>query len=188
VLWSQALLTLDRQYEKWSRELSSLILLGVQLVPKIYWTKDLNHMLLSLKCLQESRCRSSMIQVLAMKNDRVDYDSVQDKLAFTSDNSFRPVGNFLLGLGKFGLSDNVFSEFEKMINSMNPFEIASGVYGLSELIQFYKDKDPVVLSQYDLAQKLVDKISQLQKHENEMVRARAKIEIEKLSRKGFHAT
>ncbi len=162
--------------------LSSLLIVADNLIPKEFWNEQISEVILNAKCKVDSRCNSGMLSLLAEKAPRDKFEAYAERiLADSQGPDFRSVGNYLIVKAKAGLTDELLRQCVRMLKSKNDFELATGIYATSRIIQAQKNIDPVALSQFSLVKDLILRIQGLQSHQDIMVSRRALFEMRDLA-------
>ncbi len=172
---------LDRQPHENKQVLASLLTAAERFLPIQIWTEELSAALLAANCKSEPRCKSEILNLLAMRAPTEKFDLyVNQLLEKHKGHDLRAFGNYLMAKAKSGLDDKLLGECERMLKSKNELEIATGIYATSRIIQTQNNIDPVALSQFDIIPELILRIRNLQTHPEAIVSSRALIELREL--------
>ncbi len=182
--WTATLQALDLNWQKHERLLSSLIISGKNLIPQTSWNSNLTHILTSLKVNSDARANSDIVELLSTKLSANELYELEDAFSTTrAELSVRAQGNLILAHTIHSLSQDSVRKIQSLLESQDPHQMATGIYCASRVIQKYRKENPVALSQFLEFQDFIQLITQLAKHPDSMVQARATIEEKALSAK-----
>ncbi|MBX7231018.1 MAG: hypothetical protein K1X29_02930 [Bdellovibrionales bacterium] len=162
--------------ENWNVVLSSLIALGAHLLKSLGLSDSLRALLeLGLKH-QDPRVRGN--SVLTLDELSPETYSFHELLSHPTN---RVVADVLLAQGRRDLQSQVFHQLKQFLYSENPFFVASGIYVLSYLYDYHRDRDPVYFKANPYLQQIPLLIEPFLSHNNVMVQKRAEISMGKVA-------
>lgn len=154
--------------------LAQAITLASQLIPNESWDQSCIDLVLSVPRNIQGRVNASVVELLSNKNLVQIVMNQADTFIIPNDHSFRTRGNLLLNQGLYQLSENVFSELLKMLNSPNELEMGTGIYTAAQLIKHYRATNPAALETFDQYKKVIHRLQYLQKNKSEQISSRLK--------------
>ncbi|MCB0368961.1 MAG: hypothetical protein KDD45_05775 [Bdellovibrionales bacterium] len=152
----------DRNYNSM---LSAIISLSYYIVPVEYFDAELFETLQICYNLPDGRVKANTLTALG------EFDPDSELFKENIDSKFNRIASeAILVEAKKKLTNNLVMKVEDFLNSSNPFFIASGIYIVGQLIQYYQNATRSEILKLD---PLIKKINFYCKHPHEMVRKRA---------------
>lgn len=156
------LFSFDRNYNS---VLSAIISLSYYLVPVEQFDDELYAILNECYNLPDARVKANTITALG------EFDPTSELFKENINSKFNRIASeAIIVEAKKNLSSKLIAKIEEFLTSSNPFFIASGIYVVGQLIQFYQAASKVELLKLD---PLIAKTKSYCKHPHEMVRKRA---------------
>lgn len=156
------LFSFDRNYNS---VLSAIISLSYYLVPVEQFDDELYVILNECYNLPDARVKANTITALG------EFDPTSELFKENINSKFNRIASeAIIVEAKKNLSIKLIAKIEEFLNSSNPFFIASGIYVVGQLIQFYQAASKVELLKLE---PLIAKTKSYCKHPHEMVRKRA---------------
>jgi adenylate cyclase len=156
------LFSFDRNYNS---VLSAIISLSYYLVPVEQFDDELYVILNECYNLPDARVKANTITALG------EFDPTSELFKENINSKFNRIASeAIIVEAKKNLSGKLIAKIEDFLNSSNPFFIASGIYVVGQLIQFYQAASKVELLKLE---PLIAKTKSYCKHPHEMVRKRA---------------
>lgn len=157
-----SLFNFDRNYNS---ELSAIISLSYYLVPVEYFDNELYSILNECYHLPDARVKANTITALG------EFDPESELFKENINSRFNRIASeAIIVEAKKNLSSKLILKIEEFLSSSNPFFIASGMYIVGQLIQFYQSASKSELMKLE---PLIAKTKSYCKHPHEMVRKRA---------------
>lgn len=165
----------SQKTESLNQSAASIIMLAVQIIQKEKFDDDLKTILMSAMSINENRIRANALEVLG--HYFPDQDIYSEYLKLTPN---RILANALYIEGKKKMKRYIRNRLEEMLASPDEHLVASSIWVIGELSQYYYTKDYAsYLANPDL-QFLIKKSNSFLTHENQMIRTRARITNEKI--------
>tara|TARA_B110001454_G_scaffold218991_1_gene249025 strand:+ start:63742 stop:64443 length:702 start_codon:yes stop_codon:yes gene_type:complete len=148
---------------------SSIISLSYGLIPTDKLDAELLKTLNECVDLPDTRIKANALTAVS------EFDPYSELFKEHINSKFnRIAAEALIAEGKKGLSAKIFDKLKEFFNSSNPFFVASGIYVVGQLMDFYRDSfsrsNNMFQSDFDF---FVKKIAVFSNHPHEMVRKRA---------------
>lgn len=157
-----SLFNFDRNYNS---VLSAIISLSYYLVPVEHFDDELYSILNECYHLPDARVKANTITALG------EFDPESELFKENINSKFNRIASeAIIVEAKKNLSSKLILKIEEFLNSSNPFFIASGMYIVGQLIQFYQSASKGELMKLE---PLINKTKSYCKHPHEMVRKRA---------------
>lgn len=158
-----------KQDETFNTIVSSIISLSYGLIPTDRLDDDLLKILTECLDLKDNRIKANALTAIS------EFDPNSELFKEHINSRFnRIAAEALVAEGKKGLSLKIFEKLKEFFNSSNPFFVASGVYAVGQLLEFYNESfvktDNIFKSDFDY---FIKKINTFCIHPHEMVRKRA---------------
>lgn len=177
--WTEVLLILDKRNIQDFNLISSHISCGRNLIPKKLWTLDISNLISSLSSISNDRVLANLIQLLDHMNDHQAIEKL--RRVYDSDLwSRRAKGLSLVADCKLELSQNNILKLSNLIYSDNDQDVTTGIYCLSQIVRYYKKKDPIFLSQFLEINNMLKHLEVLMSSQTDFIRTRAFEEIQNI--------
>lgn len=148
---------------------SSIISLSYGLIPTDKLDTDLLKILNDCVELPDTRIKANALTAVC------EFDPYSELFKEHINSKFnRIAAEAIIAEGKKGLNAKIFDKLKEFFGSSNPFFVASGIYAVGQLMDYYRDSfsrsDNMFQSDFDF---FVKKITVFSNHPHEMVRKRA---------------
>ena len=148
---------------------SSIISLSYGLIPTDKLDTELLKILNDCVGLPDTRIKANALTAVC------EFDPYSELFKEHINSKFnRIAAEAIIAEGKKGLSAKIFDKLKEFFGSSNPFFVASGIYAVGQLMDYYRDSfsrsDNMFQSDFDF---FIKKITVFSNHPHEMVRKRA---------------
>lgn len=148
---------------------SSIISLSYGLIPTEKLDTELLKILNDCVELSDTRIKANALTAVC------EFDPFSELFKEHINSRFnRIAAEALIAEGKKGLNSKIFEKLKEFFSSSNPFFVASGIYAVGQLLDYYRDSfkrsENVFQEDFDF---FIKKINTFSTHPHEMVRKRA---------------